>query len=345
MLTVDIESPLGTQNKGMNKVCALLCLLSIALLQSQWHSPSAEAQQQKRKPKPFVLPKAAFPTYAQQGYGSGGGTEMTAGSIGGSNSDFKTPVDSRPNGLRGDEVLPTVNGVHLHEGLDRRPGTGVQPYDPGEPQLNMALVRWDTRKFPLKVWISEGKKLPSVPFEEIMNDRVPRVSSLLRTAESFEQLESAPGWKALMNDTAAEGFEIWRDLEREGVISFGYVDSPAQADVMVFFTDEFPGAAGPGGTDVHGNTCGQVFTAQQVQQKSQLHQPTVPIVIELKVNEESSKLRADAAHEFGHALGIKAHSPYRQDLMYVNRVVETLSPADKATLRALYRHTPKYWYY
>jgi predicted Zn-dependent protease len=148
-----------------------------------------------------------------------------------------------------------------------------------------------------------------------------------------------------MNEMVATGFEQWRELENEGVIKFGFVDSPQNADILVFFTDRFVGAAGPGGTDVHALTMGQVFTGEQVTQKIARGEPVVPIVMELKVNEDAARLQADAAHEFGHALGIKAHSPYREDIMYENRIVDVLSPSDKATLRKLYRTIPRYWYY
>jgi predicted Zn-dependent protease len=208
----------------------------------------------------------------------------------------------------------------------------------------MALVRWDKKRFPLKVWISEGKKLPEVPWEVITQDRVPRVSEMLKNPQSLEALPTAPGWKPEMNDTAANGFEEWRQ-DKTPPVPFGFVPDPTDADILVFFTDRFAGSDGPGGTSVHGQTYGQLFTTEQYHQKLQMRQPKVPVIIELRVNEELEKFQADAAHEFGHALGIKAHSPFRQDLMYVNRMVETPSPADLATLRALYTQTPKYWYY
>ncbi len=168
---------------------------------------------------------------------------------------------------------------------------------------------------------------------------------MLRKPKSFDELVQCPNWKPEMNDSVAGGFELWREFEKEGVISFGFVDSPSQADVVVFFTDTFPGAAGPGGTDVHALTMGHVFTLEQVNMKLQRGEPKVPIVMEIKINDDLSRLQADAAHEFGHALGIKAHSPYREDIMYENRIVNDLSAADKATLRALYRAAPQYWYY
>ena len=60
------------------------------------------------------------------------------------------------------------------------------------------------------------------------------------------------------------------------------------------------------------------------------------------VNQAPEKMIAASAHEFGHALGIKAHSPYRDDIMHENRIVTSLSEADKATIRALYRSKPAF---
>ena len=60
------------------------------------------------------------------------------------------------------------------------------------------------------------------------------------------------------------------------------------------------------------------------------------------INYMPEKMIGSAAHEFGHALGIKAHSPYRDDLMYENNVVNRLSPADKSTIRYLYKTKPGY---
>jgi predicted Zn-dependent protease len=304
----------------MNKVCVALLSSLLTFLYSSAFTPTAEAQQRRRTQAPgnygSALPRAQFQSLMR-----------TPGTI--------------------DNDLPVVDGLHLKEGLSRgnQQGGPVQPYQPGEPKLNGALVRWDTRRMPLKIWISEGKKLPEVPFEILQEERVPRIQAMLRDPRSFDALSEAPGWKPEMNESVANGFEIWRDKELEGLFSFGFVATPQEADVMVFFTDHFTGAAGPGGTDVHALTMGQVFTPQQVQMKLERGEPTVPVVMELVVNEDYGKMQADAAHEFGHALGIKAHSPYREDLMYVHRAVTHLSAADKATIRALYKAQPKYWYY
>ena len=245
--------------------------------------------------------------------------------------------------------LPSVHGVHLIEGQDRRPGEGTKPYSPGEESLNGALVRWDTKLFPLKVWISTGLKLPEAPFDALTDTRVQAVVSLLAHPESLEALPKAPGWTPEMSDAVGAGIEQWKEMQDEGVVRFGFVDDPTQANVLVFFTDQFIGASGPGGSDVHGHTVGTIYPAQKIWNAEAHGEPRpastrTPVIIELKVNDDYSKLQAEAAHEFGHALGIKAHSPYREDLMHINRIVDTLSPADKATLRNLYRSKPQYLY-
>ncbi len=296
--------------KKPSQIARCFLLISCLLLETEQRE-SALAQSRN-------LPRATFPTYARPAQGS-------------------------------DSDLPVLNGLHLTPGLDRKKGAAVAPYNPGEPTRNWELVRWDKKQMPLLVWISPGQKLPEAPFDVLPETRVGLVSGMMSHLDSIAALPTAPGWTTEVNDMVAAGFEQWREMENEGVVSFGFVDDPRKANIVVFFTDHFVGAAGPGGTNVHGLTCGTIYPAQALWLNEQQGLPRpantlTPIVIELCVNSDLSKMQADAAHEFGHALGIKDHSPYRDDIMYVNRIVDTLSPADKATLRFLYRSTPKWLY-
>jgi predicted Zn-dependent protease len=205
----------------------------------------------------------------------------------------------------------------------------------------MSLVRWEKKKMPLLVWISPGLQLPFCPFEEIQATRVDQVFQMLRQPDGLSTLNVAPGWTPEVNDVVAAGIQEWSEFEPEGTVSFRFTDDPHKAQILVFFTDVFAGGSQTGGIAVGGITSAQVYPWQQAQQ---LNIAQKPVVTELStvINNTSDKLRGAAAHEFGHALGIKAHSPYREDLMYVDRVVNDLSPSDKATLRYLYSKQPAY---
>lgn len=243
----------------------------------------------------------------------------------------------RPGGSN----LPSASGVHLSPGLNRAPNAPAELYNPGEPSLNMSLVRWEQKKMPLLIWISPGLKLPDCPFEEIPATRVDTVFEMLQQPDPFAGLEVAAGWTPEVNYVVAAGIEEWREFESEGLFSFGFTDDPRKAHILVFFTDMFREAASPGGISVGGITSAQIYPYEQAQQMKIAQKPVV-IELSTMINSTENKMRGASAHEFGHALGIKAHSPYREDLMYVDRIVEELSPVDKAVIRYLYRRTPAY---
>jgi hypothetical protein len=252
-------------------------------------------------------------------------------------------------GAAGAPLQPST-GLHLGDGVDRRPGTNPTAYNPGEPSLNMALVRWEPKKMPLKVWISPGLSLPDLPFAELQQVRPDQVYGILAapqdpaanpTGDPFFGLPQASGWTPEINAQVQAGIMQWKQFEGERLFSFDFTDDPRQAQILVFFVDAFRDSSSPGGIMVGGNTCAQVYPLAQalsinIQQK--------PVVIELstRVNELPEKMIGASAHEFGHALGIKAHSPYREDIMNENEVVHSLSAADKATIRKLYHSKPAY---
>ena len=240
--------------------------------------------------------------------------------------------------------LQPVNGLHLTEGLNRTPQNMNDAYNPGEPAINMKAVRWLNTSMPIAIWISPGLALPSVPFDEIPNTRCDLVYSLIKAnpKNPFADLSKVNGWTEEVNDLVANGIEQWREFENEGLFKFGFTDDPANANILVFFTDIFKDASAPGGISAGGITTAKIFPVDKLHLVHKM-----PVIIELSttVNNDAQKMQAASAHEFGHALGIKAHSPYREDLMYVDRVVNSLSPADKATIRWLYHQKTDYVMY
>lgn len=250
-------------------------------------------------------------------------------------------------------ALPSSSGLYLRPGENRAKNNQAQPYDPRHKQLG--FVRWEHTKMPLHVWISPGLKLPDAPFSELQSTRVDLVRTLLNAKQPLAGLEQAPGWTENLADLAAAGFEEWRIFESEGLLSFDFTEDPRLAHILVFWTEGFKDADSAGGTYVHALTCSQPIPVAQVREleaqgkkfapigyvlQGQANVIQNPVVIELSTGSEA-RMRGAAAHEFGHSLGIIEHSPYREDLMYVDRIVDDLSAGDKATFRALYRTAPQ----
>lgn len=239
-------------------------------------------------------------------------------------------------------ALPKVDGVHLGDtGEDRPDNSPPEIYNPGEPSAKFQLVRWESKKMPLKVWISPGLKLPDVPFSELQATRVDTVVGLLNQQQPLGGLEQARGWTDHMNDVVGAGIEEWREFEPEGLFRFAFVDDPMKADIMVFFTDGFKDSSQPGGINIGGVTSAQIYPVQMAHSMN-IRQKPVIIELSTMVNSNDDRLYGAAAHEFGHALGIKAHSDKRQDIMFRDRIVNHLSNSDRATIRWLYHQNPQW---
>ena len=242
--------------------------------------------------------------------------------------------------------LPNAGGVSLQQGADRPRGAAPEVYNPGEPSLGHKLVHWEAKYMPLRIWISPGKKLVEEPISQINAQRPQEVLALLKADPTFSSLGPCSDWSPAMNSAVKSGIEQWREFQNEGLFSFEFVDDPRQANIFVFWTDRFVGDEGAGGVSTAGNTVAVLYDINEVRSKEASYGgqlPGTPVIIELRANNETyDKLQARAAHEFGHALGIKEHSPFNQDLMCVNGIANTLSPSDKATVRWLYRQRPQY---
>lgn len=230
--------------------------------------------------------------------------------------------------------------------------------------LNGKPDHWISDQMPVKVWVSRGLTLDGVvdnngiPLTNTSNrDNWPDlVVQVMSKPEQLQTLPLATGYSDPQYQAAVEGINMWKSLEREGLYSFQLTDNPEEADIYVFWTPHFVNKLGlalfendiRGYTAVHALPYEQVQSAMKRGDLALVRRSLKPVVTFLRTQEQDStpisygKMRASAAHEFGHALGIADHSPNRYDLMSVYYGSGVISPNDAATMRYLYRTVPYY---
>lgn len=216
-------------------------------------------------------------------------------------------------------------------------------------------IRWISDQMPLKVYIAPGLTLDSVidpqlgaPMTNVDGrDRWPDlVADVISNPQAFQNLQVAQGYTPEHFQAALQGINSWKAFEREGLFKFQLVDDPNEADIHVFWTNHFVNKLGLGlfQNDIRGYTAKRSFPYKAIMSGKQAQ--FKPVVTLLRTTESNgtampfAKMKASAAHEFGHALGIEGHSPYPSDLMSVYYGRGAISTNDAATIRHLYHSTP-----
>lgn len=232
-----------------------------------------------------------------------------------------------------------------------RPGGGVV-YP--EFRSNYGTIRWISDQMPIKVYIAPGLTLDTIidpqlgaPMTNVDGrDRWPDlVADVISNPQQFQSLQVAQGYVPDHFQAAVQGINSWKAFERDG-IKFQIVDDPSEADIHVFWTNHFVNKLGLGlfQNDIRGYTAKRSFPYKAIMSGKQAQ--FKPVVTLLRTTEGNGvtmpfvKMKASAAHEFGHALGIEGHSPYPTDLMSVYYGKGAISTNDAATIRYLYRCTP-----
>jgi predicted Zn-dependent protease len=161
-----------------------------------------------------------------------------------------------------------------------------------------------------------------------------------------------PAYRSELLGCAMEGINSWKFLQKEGLCTFEMVDNPDEADIYVFWTNHFVNKLGLAlfENDIRGYTAKYLLPTSAVMQAiarndlEMVRRSRKPVVILLRTAESDGspiilpKMKASAAHEFGHALGIDGHSPFPTDLMSVYYGRGVVSANDAATMRFLYKH-------
>jgi hypothetical protein len=217
------------------------------------------------------------------------------------------------------------------------------------------VIHWVSDQMPLKVYVSPGTSLDSFIDERLgaPSTNVDNIATwpdlVANVAENTDQLNNLPkadGFVPEHYDAAIQGISLWKAFEREGLFSFQFTNDPADADIYVFWTKHFVNKLGLAlfENDIRGYTAKRSFSYCLIQQGK--HADFRPVVTLLRTTDSSgnpmpiSKMKAAAAHEFGHALGIEGHSTNPNDLMSVYYGHGVISGNDAATIRYLYHLTP-----
>jgi len=143
--------------------------------------------------------------------------------------------------------------------------------------------------------------------------------------------ERVPSWPRVRMQAAEsrvlEAFGFWDDAIAPGLPSFRVVESLREANLVVRWTP----VALEENADLRGSAQSMIDSSLHVRQ-------TEIWLLEQYVEEDTPRiLQQVGAHELGHALGLRGHSPSTDDLMYPSlEGAPRPSARDRATLRGLY---------
>jgi tetratricopeptide (TPR) repeat protein len=147
----------------------------------------------------------------------------------------------------------------------------------------------------------------------------------------FEPSPNVTGWSPALNNVVQQGMQQWQTATNNK-IRFALVSTPSDADIKVRWKTELDeGKLGESPFKFVGNKMLQ----------SDVVLATHPSGGQRLLGNE--ELQHVVVHEFGHALGLKGHSPYPEDMMYFSvqpSASSRLSARDVKTFAMLYALNP-----
>jgi hypothetical protein len=221
---------------------------------------------------------------------------------------------------------------------------------------SQGVVRWIKDQMPLRIWVSPGLSIDgftnSAGEPTINTNNLPAwthfVAKLMEHPEQLKQLSKADGFQLDHYKAAVDGINMWKPFANEGLFSYQLTDNPDDAFIHVFFTHHFVNKLGLGlfANDIRGYTSKDIFPLKPILAGAKAN--FTPVVVLLRTTDPKNtnqprsytNMRAAAAHEFGHVLGIDGHSKNPNDLMSDYYGKGVISPNDAATIRYLYQQTP-----
>lgn len=202
----------------------------------------------------------------------------------------------------------------------------VKPYSCMQQYLKPPrLVRWSKRKMPLTIYVSDGKLIPKL-FDDAVLDTQEciQIGRWARQPSFISRLKTSNLYKPAHKQAVMEGVRRWRWAEQEKILSFRFTNDATKADILVFWCHKLRGF---GAWTYHPQLVPGVAL------------PSIIFMSLESCNGSDDKRYTDSftqitTHELGHAIGLE-HSPYEEDLMF-HSARKNFSKGDKATIRALY---------
>ncbi|MGE0262718.1 MAG: matrixin family metalloprotease [Candidatus Obscuribacterales bacterium] len=265
-------------------------------------------------------------------------------------AQFRTHYTNLPSVGAGRRAVQRAQAGRGRAPAQQRGPAGVYP----EFRSAHGVIHWLKEQMPLKVWVSDGLAIDAIldpqlgaPYANTKDvAKWPDlVAHILDHPEKLQALPVAEGYSPQHKQAALAGINSWKPIEKEGYFSYVLTDDPMEADIHLFWVNHFVDQRGMAlfQNDIRGYTSKRSFPYKMIMQGRQM--PFKPVVIILSTTDRQgqlsvAKMKAAAAHEFGHALGIEGHSSNPADLMSIYYGNGSISPNDAATVRYLYKLTP-----
>lgn len=200
------------------------------------------------------------------------------------------------------------------------------------------LIRWDPRIMPIKVHVTQGLQLPpEFSGDALTMDKFASLQPFLSKAEFYKRLGQCPSYEPDWYAATLGGLQQWKWATAEGFLKYQLVATPQQADIIVFWC---PTMANLSGRTYYSTGRGSKVVVQMCSKMSDMFPKWL----------KPTLISNTAAHEFGHAWGLAAHSPNIKDLMSparetivlhysggVGHMSAGVTANDCAVLRALYQ--------
>lgn len=199
-----------------------------------------------------------------------------------------------------------------------------------------AIGRFFKNDMPIKVYISSGLMLPANLRGRSRFSAAEMVDmvKILNNPTFVQRADRDTGFTESKRSCVSQALQRWSWAASENILSFQMASSPAAADIVVLWAPQVDGYGG--------------YTTSVVDRRA-----GNKIIIQMSTRDMfgdgDQKLKDEAfteiaAHEFGHAWGLHAHSPNPADLMASQHAFGKgpgqPTENDRTTLRALYDLAP-----